>query len=302
MEFGKVSHSALDTINFKLPKDHSGDALFEFSQKWDTQFFIGCSSWARKEWVGNLFPPKTKQTDFLSAYAHQMNAVELNATHYRIFDQEVIAKWVSSVTDGFLFCPKFVNSVSHYRKLVDCEAHTIRFYEQVRGFGKHLGPLFLQMHQNFSPKQFKTLERYLMNLPYDFPIFLELRHPDWYQSEFIKSELLDLLMAQKVGWLTTDTAGRRDVCHVELTTPSAFIRFVGNGLHPTDYTRIDEWVEIINDWVRKGIDSVYFMIHQEDEVHAPVLSKYLVDQLNKKLHSNIKAPTLLNQENQLGLF
>jgi len=34
-------------------------------------------------------------------------------------------------------------------------------------------------------------------------------------------------------------AGRRDVCHATLTAPELMLRFVGNGLHPTDLTRVD---------------------------------------------------------------
>jgi hypothetical protein len=41
----------------------------------------------------------------------------------------------------------------------------------------------------------------------------------------------------------SDTYGRRDCVHMELTTPEATIRFAGNNLAPSDYTRLDAWVE-----------------------------------------------------------
>ena len=54
--------------------------------------------------------------------------------------------------------------------------------------------------------------------------------------------------------MITDTAGRRDCAHMHLTIPKAFIRYVGNSLHPTDYTRIDVWVERMKYWLDHGME------------------------------------------------
>jgi uncharacterized protein YecE (DUF72 family) len=77
---------------------------------------------------------------------------------------------------------------------------------------------------------------------------------------------------------------------MRLTTPDAFIRFVGNDLHPTDYTRIDEWVNRIHEWKNAGIRSVYFFMHQNEEVHSPEAARYLIQQLNKVCGLSIPEP------------
>jgi uncharacterized protein YecE (DUF72 family) len=74
---------------------------------------------------------------------------------------------------------------------------------------------------------------------------------------------------------------------MRLTTPTAFIRFVGNGLHPTDYTRVDAWIQRIKKWMDEGIEKVYFFMHQHEEIHSPELCKYVIEQLNKHCNTNI---------------
>jgi hypothetical protein len=62
----------------------------------------------------------------------------------------------------------------------------------------------------------------------------------------------------KIGTIITDTAARQDVLHMQLTIPKSFIRFVGNSLHPSDFSRIDNWVTRIKKWMDAGIEAVYF--------------------------------------------
>ena len=92
-----------------------------------------------------------------------------------------------------------------------------------------------------------------------------------------------------MGAVITDTAGRRDCVHQRLTTPFAFIRFVGNNLHPTDYSRMDDWVERIQEWFDQGLERVkvlgdaYFAVCGHDRPlidHAPRATAFAVDAQN----------------------
>lgn len=85
----------------------------------------------------------------------------------------------------------------------------------------------------------------------------------------------------KIGTIITDTAGRRDVLHMQLTIPKAFIRFVGNSLHPTDYPRIDSWGQRFKKWKDAGIEEIYFFMHMHDEGKSPELTQYVVKSFNK---------------------
>lgn len=77
---------------------------------------------------------------------------------------------------------------------------------------------------------------------------------------------------------------------MRLTTPDAFIRFVGNSLHDTDYKRIDNWVKKIMEWDEQGLQNCYFFMHQHEELYSPELCKYLIEQLNKKGKYNLQVP------------
>jgi uncharacterized protein YecE (DUF72 family) len=103
------------------------------------------------------------------------------------------------------------------------------------------------------------------------------------------------LEKNKRGSIITDAAGRRDVVHMRLTTPNAFIRFVGNSLHDSDYKRIDQWIDRIQEWIDQGLQNCYFFMHQHEELYSPELSKYLIEKLNKKCKLNIPVPQFANQ-------
>ena len=103
-----------------------------------------------------------------------------------------------------------------------------------------------------------------------------------------------MLREIKIGSVITDTSGRRDVLHMRLTTPIAFIRFVGNNLHPTDFRRIDDWVNRMKLWIDSGIETIYFFIHNHEELNSPELCKYTIQKLNAATGLNLKGPNLLN--------
>jgi len=101
-------------------------------------------------------------------------------------------------------------------------------------------------------------------------------------------------MKLNVGYVITDTAGRRDCVHMYLTVPKAFIRFVGNSLDATDYTRIDSWVERIKYWLDNGLEELYFFMHMHDETYSPELSSYLVDKLNSSCGLSLQEPLFIS--------
>lgn len=286
MDFGKVAPELVETIDFTLPSDSSFTReTLERSHKIEQpSVYVGCAKWGRKEWVGKIYPKGTKEAQFLDHYVKHFNSIELNATHYQIYGEEMIGKWAAKAGNkDFLFCPKVPQIISHYSNLIsaDAQSNTDRFLQGIMAFGKHLGPVFFQVSENFSPAKKTNLYAYLKSLPRDVSFFLELRHPEWFADKALRNEWLHLLRDLNIGAVITDTSGRRDCAHMELTVPKTFVRFVGNNLHPTDYTRIDEWVQRIKRWLDNGLQQLYFFMHQHDEKDSPELCNYVIEQLNK---------------------
>lgn len=160
--------------------------------------------------------------------------------------------------------------------------------------------MFLATASYFGPKELEVILKYLTNLPAEIPVFIELRHPEWFvpsNSEFEK--LIECCQTLNKGLVITDTVGRRDVLHNRLTQPQAFIRFVGNSLHTTDYSRIDEWIEKLKSWFKQGLEELYFFMHMHDEKESPDLCHYFIAKLNEECNLNVKLPQLIKGQNTL---
>jgi len=295
MEFGKVPESELDKIDFSLPKEPAQNKdILKGTPAKHPKIYVGCAKWGRTEWVGKIYPPKTKEKDFLQHYVQHYNSIELNATHYKIYDAEAIQKWAAKAGNkDFKFCPKMYKGVTHFGSLKGKDALTDDFLKGVLAFGKHLGPVFIQVSENFSPNRKAELFDYLAGLPTDLQFFVEVRHPGWFVKGNDSDELFAALNKMKMGAVITDTAGRRDCAHMHLTVKKTFIRYVGNSLHSTDYTRIDAWVKRMKYWLDNGLQELYFFMHMHNEATSPELTVYLADKMNKQMGLHIIKPNFI---------
>ena len=295
MEFGKIPEEELDKVNFKLPPDPPFNKnILTGNADEKPKVYIGCAKWGRKEWVGKIYPPKTKEKDFLDHYVQHYNSIELNATHYKIYGPTGIQKWAAKANGkDFLFCPKMFQGVTHRGSLKGKDFILNEFLRGIVAFEKHLGPVFIQVSDTFSPKRKDELFNFLKSLPTDLQFFMEVRHPGWFANDDIREDLFNNLKKINVGAVITDTSGRRDCAHMYLTIPKAFIRYVGNSLHKTDFTRIDDWVKRIKYWLDNGLKELFFFMHMHDEATSPELTVYLVDKLNKDCGLDLQKPKFI---------
>ncbi len=308
MDFGKVDISEINKIDFTLVPDSAftKETLKQSTPTAEPKIYIGCAKWGRKEWLGKIYPAKTKDADFLKEYVKHFNCIELNATHYKMPTPGSIRKWGDQALDlDFKFCPKIPQTISHFGNLAPTpilEHQTKEFIIAVSAFEENLGPIFLQLSDKFSPTKKENVYAYLQKIPKDLSFFLEVRHGDWLGDNHIRKELLEVMRENNIGAVITDTSGRRDLVHMELTIPKTFIRFVGNNLHSTDYTRIEEWAKRIKDWLDKGLNEVYFFMHNTDEKNSPELCDYAIEQINKHCDTKIKKVQFIKEEKSSKLF
>jgi uncharacterized protein YecE (DUF72 family) len=294
MEFGKIELESLASIDFTLPPDHPETLrILSSAPKTKPSVYVGCAKWGRKDWIGKIYPPGTKEADFLPLYARSFNSIELNATFYKIPSFRQAQEWSSKVGAGFLFSPKISNSISHIHRLKNTTERMDRFLSGISGFGPTLGPVFLMLHPGMGPKSLDTIEAFLQSMPKEIKIFVELRHEGWYETAEISESVFQMLERNGAGAVITDVAGRRDCLHSRLTSPEAFIRFVGNDLHPTDYSRIDSWIQRIKTWMDAGLSRVYFYLHENTELYSPVIAKYAVEQFNKHCGTQLPVPVFV---------
>lgn len=296
MDFGLVPPAELDKIDFKLPGgnlSHNREILS--GRKSDNpKVYIGLPRWGRKEWVGKLYPLRAKESEYLHYYSAHFNMVELNATHYTFYGQYRLSVWADMASPkDFKFLPKMHKDITHAGPLYAKDLVLEKFIDEIRAFGDKLGPIFIQLSETFAPKRKGDLFQFIEMLPTDLQFFLEVRHADWFKPELFET-LLKKLTEHNVGIIITDTAGRRDCAHMQLSIPKTFIRFVTNNLHPSDFARTDEWAERINDWIDNGIEEIYFIIHMRDEEYSLDLAKYIVDKINDVCNLNLPPVNLIS--------
>lgn len=296
MKFGKVKHPEL--VDFTLPEDHPGTAVWLSQQETvgEGKLCVGCAKWNRQD-LKNFYPKAIK--DELAYYASQFNSIELNASFYRIFPAEQYVKWYEKTPEGFTFFPKMNQEVSHIKWLDDrVYAIVDRYLEATSNLKEKLGTIFLQLHHNFTPKNWDKVVRFVSYWPKEFSLAIEFRHTDWFNDKKVAQELYALLEEYHVANVLADTAGRRDLMHMRLTNNEAFIRYVGTN-HPSDYARLEDWVQRLFIWKNKGLKNIHFFVHQNMEMESPLLSAYFVEQVNKKLGCTLTVPKTLTstQEN-----
>ena len=297
MDFGKSND--VEEVNFTLPEDHPETAVVLGGEKRETEVYVGGAKWSRKDWVGQLYPEGTRQDEMLNYYARNFNSIELNATHYNIPKPEVVKNWVSQVDKDFRFCPKVYQFISHRMRLKNAQRLTDDFFERMRLFGDNLGTIFLQMPPNFKTTRIDDLLEYLQKIPDGFSVGLELRDTSWFDGSAFSEQLFDLMKEKQITAVITDTSRFRELVHMRLTTPEAFIRFVGNNLHPTDFERLDEWIDRIGIWMDMGLKRLWFFLHQHEEQYTPELAQYCAKKFHEKLGIELRKPGLPGQTEDL---
>ncbi|HEY3389493.1 MAG TPA: DUF72 domain-containing protein [Prolixibacteraceae bacterium] len=290
MKFG--GSESLDNVDFKLPEDHpkTKEILMQSDGKKPLSIYVGCAKWNRQD-LKNFYPRGTK--DELAYYASQFNSIELNATFYNMYDRKQIISWREKTPAGFKFFPKVNQTISHFMRLNEVQPIVDEYCDGISNFEEKLGMVFLQMNDNFGYKNFDRLIRFVENFPKAIPLAVELRNKQWFNDDPIALEVYELFEKNQVTNILVDAAGRRDLLHMRLTTPSTFIRYVGANDPLSDRTRLDDWIGRLKIWVDQGLRDINFFVHQNIERESPLLSAYFIERVNKEFGLTIQLPKLL---------
>ena len=295
MKFGRVAYP--ETVDFALPKDDPETAriLSAVTDASDFEVAVGCAKWNRTDLKG-FYPKGTK--DELSYYATQFNCIELNATFYKMPDWKQVQTWKDKTPAGFQFFPKITNTISHYKRLIDVQPEVETFCNAISNFDDRLGMAFLQLHDNFKPKDFDRLKKMLTRFPKGIPLAVEVRNEEWFADKAVSKKYTGLLEQLGMTNIIVDTAGRRDMLHMHLTSPVAFIRYVGAN-HPTDISRLDDWTQRIKKWRKQGLRKLCFFVHQNVELESPLLAAHFIRSINKTFGLSLKIPDKISEQGSL---
>jgi len=290
MKFGKIENP--ETVDFLLPEDHlsTQKILSQNDLTKPMNVYVGCAKWNKQD-LKNFYPRGTK--DELPYYASQFNSIELNATFYNMPKREQVITWHNKTPENFKFFPKITQNISHLRRLNDVQQLVDDYCDSVSHFEEKLGMVFLQLHDNFGYKSYNQLVNFVENFPKAIPLAVEMRNTEWFNNTAVSTEVYELFEKHNTTNILVDTAGRRDLLHMRLTTPVAFIRYVGSNNPQSDRMRLDDWIVRLKKWKEQGLREFYFFVHQNIELESPLLSAYFIEKLNKELGTGLKIPATL---------
>ena len=290
MKFGQSANP--ENIDFRLPADDpkTEKILKQNDSSKPLNVYVGCAKWNKTD-LKNFYPRGTK--DELTYYSRQFNSIEMNATFYNIPSRNQVITWREKTPENFRFFPKITQSISHMRRLNDVEVLTNDYCDNISNFEDKLGMVFLQLNDNFKYKNYGRLVSFVENFPKAIPLAVELRNTEWFNDKAVSEEVYSLFEKQQITNMVVDTAGRRDLLHMRLTTPKVFIRYVGANNPQSDRERLDDWINRLKIWVDQGLRDIYFFVHQNIELESPFLSAYFIEKLNKEFGLNLHIPKLL---------
>ncbi|GAB5401945.1 MAG: hypothetical protein Aurels2KO_01760 [Aureliella sp.] len=230
------------------------------------------------------------------------NSVEGNSCFYATPTPEQAARWAAQSLDGFQFCLKFPRAISHDRGLVGAQQETREFLDAVEVLAEadRLGPSFLQLGPDFSPRYFSVLESYLRGLPRDLPWAVEVRHQEWFDQSDAENRLNDLLRDLAVDKVLFDSRAifrlpatdeseakaqsRKPKTPVRQTVTGQrpLLRLIGRNTPEQARREVDQWAKIVAGWIRDSLKPCVFL-HAPHDRFAPQLVRMFYDALSLQL-------------------
>ncbi len=141
---------------------------------------VGCAGWSLPRAVQDAFGAGDSH---LARYATRFPVTEINSSFHRPHRRTLYEKWAASVPENFRFSAKLPRTITHERRLLDCEDLLAEFLAQVGGLGSKLACLLVQLPPSFAFDAHRV-EPFLRLLRARFAgaIALEPRHASWFDQ------------------------------------------------------------------------------------------------------------------------
>lgn len=151
------------------------------------RLYLGTSGFAYGGWRGRFYPQDLPHGERLAFYARHFNAVEINASFYRIPQPAAVRRWVQQVPEGFAFAFKAPRVLTHELRLVggaDALARFLAALAPAREAGRLAGVLW-QLPPSFG-RDLERLAAFTALLPADMRHAFEFRHPTWRSPDVLE--------------------------------------------------------------------------------------------------------------------
>lgn len=103
---------------------------------------IGTAGWSIASRYAGEFPPEGMG---LARYAHRLSCVEINSSFYRSHRASTWTRWGELVPERFRFSVKMPRSITHERRLKDCDGLVAALIEETAGLCEKLAVFLVQL-------------------------------------------------------------------------------------------------------------------------------------------------------------
>ncbi|HMI51719.1 MAG TPA: DUF72 domain-containing protein [Candidatus Saccharimonadales bacterium] len=271
---------------------------------------VGTSAFTAKGWAGSFFPAGMRPAQYLSHYATQFEAVEIDSTYYGTPSVSTVNNWYAKTPSDFIFAAKVPQVITHEKLLVDCEADLDEFIGRMNLLREKLGPLLLQFPffnkytfasaNDFLPRLQLFLKR-LKSYP-GVKLALEIRNKSWLDERFT-----DLLREHNVALALTDQSLMPRPTELfekfdPITADFTYVRWLGDRKAIEEQTamwdktiidrtvEISEWVAILKRVIARGGLKAFAFANNHYAGHGPATVKLFRDRWNDELPPKFPAP------------
>ncbi len=239
------------------------------------EVFFGLPQWGVREWKGSLYPSDLPVKDYLAYYGSVLSCVELSSTFYSKLGDDKILSWCDQVGPGFKFLPKWPKLITHQNSLQGHQGEIKDFLRQLELFEDKLGTSIVQLPPNFSRDFHRELYYFLLQIPKNFPLSLELRHSSWFEAGSLYDKLHDYLDQNGFSMTLTDAPGRPDLFHASFCGGFNVVRFLSDEVAAHDELRLKEWREYLSFYPGK----IAICLHRPDNTGTPEMLEYLAPEV-----------------------
>ncbi len=223
---------------------------------------VGTSGWTYDDWSGPFYPDGVTGAERLAYYATQFDTVEVNATFYRLPFAGMITGWNRRLPADFHMVLKGPRSVTHHRKLLDCDDQLRAFFDRVSAL-ETLKVVLWQLPPSLH-RDTERLERFLAGLAQGIRHAVEFRHASWWDDETIR-----VLAAHRAAFVSVSHPRLPD--DVVASTDFLYLRFHGVGKRLYDYTysgtELADWMVKLTPHL--GEREIYAFFNNDVAAQAP---------------------------------
>lgn len=228
--------------------------------------YLGTSGWAHRDWEGHFYPHAMPPSEYLTAYAQQFNTVEIERTFFDLPTRQTVQSWHRRTPPAFVFSPCLPRRITHVQRLHNIQGLLEDFLDTMSALGEKLGPILVQLPEDWRSVEQESLEAFLDLLPPQVAFAIEFRHGSW-----LKDTTFALLEQHQVAWVIVDAPFLPRVPRI--TAGFAYVRWHARPGHQArrqldPAAALRPWVPVLRQLARQ-VPRVYGYVHNQFSGYAP---------------------------------